>query len=41
MTMDTIRMDQDYACEYSSVDEEPKAAATRFFKLLKDSNKPL
>jgi hypothetical protein len=41
MTMDTIWMNQGYAWECSSVDEESKAAATRFFKLLKDSNGPL
>jgi|EndMetStandDraft_6_1072998.scaffolds.fasta_scaffold3840824_1 hypothetical protein len=36
-----MRMNQDYTCEYSIVDEEQNTDATRFFKLLKDSDKPL
>jgi len=41
MTTNAIWMNQGYACECSSVDEEPNVVATRFFKLLKDFNEAL
>jgi len=41
MVMGEMRMNQGYADECSIVYEEPNADATRFFYLLKDSDKPL
>jgi hypothetical protein len=41
MIIDAMRMNQDYTCKYSIVDEKPNTYTTRFFKLLKDSDAPL
>jgi hypothetical protein len=41
MVIDVIGMNQDYFGQYSIIDEEPNEEMTRFFDLLKDSNKPL
>jgi hypothetical protein len=41
MVMDVMRMNQVYAGECSIVDEKPNINATRFFDLLKDTNKSL
>jgi len=41
MVMDVIRMNRDYFCQCLIIDEEPKEEMTRFFDLLKDSDKPL
>jgi len=41
MVIDVIGMNQDYFGQYSIIDEEPNEEMTRFFDLLKDSDKPL
>jgi len=41
MVIDALRMNQGYVGECLIVDEEPNAEATRFFELLKDSDKLL
>jgi hypothetical protein len=41
MVMDAMKMNQDYADQCPIVDEESNADATRFFKLLKESDEPL
>ena len=41
MVMNAMRMNQGHASQCPSVDEEPNADATKFFNLLKDSDKPL
>jgi hypothetical protein len=41
MVMDAMRMNECDAGEFAIVDEESNVDATRFFELLKDSNKPL
>jgi hypothetical protein len=41
MVMNAIRMNQGNACQCLVVKEEPNADATRFFDLLKDSDKSL
>jgi len=41
MVMDVIRMNRDYFCQCLIIDEEPNEEMTRFFDLLKDSDKPL
>jgi uncharacterized iron-regulated protein len=41
MVMDAIKINQDYLGECSRVDKKPNVDATRFFKLLKDSDEPL
>jgi len=41
MIMDAMRINQGHASQYPIVDEEHNANATRFFDLLKDSDKPL
>jgi len=41
MVIDVIGMNQDYFGQYSIIDEEPNEKMTRFFDLLKDSDKPL
>jgi hypothetical protein len=40
MVMDAMRMNQDNVSQCPIIEEEPNADATRFFDLLKDSNKP-
>jgi hypothetical protein len=40
IVMDVMRMNQGYVNQCPIVDEEPNADMTRFFNLLKDSNKP-
>jgi hypothetical protein len=41
MVMDAMRMSEGNVRECPTVEEEPNANATRFFDLLKDSDKPL
>jgi hypothetical protein len=41
MIIDAMRMNQGYVDQYPVIDEEPNVDATRFFDLLKDSDKPL
>jgi hypothetical protein len=41
MVINAMRMNQGYAGQCPIIDEEPNANATRFFDLLKDSDKPL
>jgi len=41
MVMDVIGMNWDYFGQYSIIDEEPNEKMTRFFDLLKVSDKPL
>jgi hypothetical protein len=41
MIIDAMRMNQGYVDQYPVIDEEPNVDATRFFDILKDSDKPL
>jgi len=41
LMMDAMRINQSYAGECSSVDEEQNTNATRFFEFLKDFDEPL
>jgi hypothetical protein len=41
MIIDAMRMNQGYVDQCPVIDEEPNVDATRFFDLLKDSDKPL
>jgi len=41
MMMDTMRINEGYACEYSSVDKESNVDIVRFFGILKDFDKLL
>jgi len=41
MVMDAMRINEDYADQCPIVDEESNVDATRFFKLLKESDEPL
>jgi hypothetical protein len=41
MVMDAMRMNQGNVSQCPIVEEKPNADATRFFDMLKDSNKPL
>jgi hypothetical protein len=41
MVMDAMRINQDYADQCPIIDEEFNVDATRFFKLLKESDEPL
>jgi hypothetical protein len=41
MMINTMRMNQEYLDERSSVDEKPNIDITRFIKLLQDFDEPL
>ena len=41
MVMEVMRINQGHANQCPTIDEEPNADASRFFDLLKDSDKPL
>jgi hypothetical protein len=41
MIIDAMRMNQGYVDQCPVIDEEPNVDATRFFDILKDSDKPL
>jgi hypothetical protein len=41
MVIDAMRINQGHAGQCSIINEEPNANATRFFDLLKNSDKPL
>jgi hypothetical protein len=41
MMMDTMKINEGYACEYSSVDKESNEDIVRFFGILKDFDKLL
>jgi hypothetical protein len=41
MVMDAMRMNQGNISQCSIIEEKPNVDATRFFDLLKDSDKPL
>jgi len=41
MIIDAMRINQGYVDQCPVIDEEPNVDATRFFDLLKDSDKPL
>jgi hypothetical protein len=41
MVIDTMRMNQDNACECSIIDKESNTYTTRFFYILKDSDELL